>query len=618
MDDPVIRELDVYVSQDLLNHLYLLQYPMRPMERPLETPVAAKIKPQNHKLEIKHSIVQSGKNYDTNVPQLLLLKEQTHGGTRVAPVTNYAIGIVRENELHLTPVHAIMQMRPMFKHVNEAARRETEDMDDGTQAEDAPKEVMFKKKESERATEARQRSYAHKKSQEEAEQWVELAVKDPESDTAKQEFEQMYCSQQQRRIKFREGTRAYLAGLDHLCDKARPPMPPGDGDAMSPFDVSEAEAAMAASTLDPSAYFDQPLPVAQLSAHKGVHAIKAYLRTAYVLSHAMLKEVTGVQDDDAVVHELRGHAVLVRGNWVLSTHVLHKGDARATTARDLLLLLLHRHGAVNRVTLQNALDLQPNYTKGILEQVAALDRVAKWWHPQLADGVDFALLRPNDCALAEQYWDKKEQELTAKLGATAATTAGCTGYPSFREVVAQSGGHIPLVPIAPAVAKVEPHAEPVAAVPKPKGKGRGAAAKANAAAAAAAAATAAAAAPVAAKSEETAAGADVAGDSSKSKKGKAKAATMIAAAKAAKTAVATARSSAGGAADSSADIDMFESADAPAAAAAPVLPSVAAMSADTASSAAAAGGSSSSSSAAPKAARPKPKPQPKKTKPKDK
>jgi hypothetical protein len=36
------------------------------------------------------------------------------------------------------------------------------------------------------------------------------------------------------------------------------------------------------------------------------------------------------------------------------------------------------------------------------------------------------------------------------------------------------------VPIAPAVAKVEPHAEPVAAAAKPKGNGRGAAAKANA------------------------------------------------------------------------------------------------------------------------------------------
>lgn len=45
-----------------------------------------------------------------------------HG--RVRPATNFAFGVIRNNEFHLTPVHATMQMRPCFQHIDEAKVRE--------------------------------------------------------------------------------------------------------------------------------------------------------------------------------------------------------------------------------------------------------------------------------------------------------------------------------------------------------------------------------------------------------------------------------------------------------------------------------------------------------------
>jgi len=50
-DDPVIRELDVYLSTQLANELYILQFPVRPAVRPYDrandnAPLQARFKPK--------------------------------------------------------------------------------------------------------------------------------------------------------------------------------------------------------------------------------------------------------------------------------------------------------------------------------------------------------------------------------------------------------------------------------------------------------------------------------------------------------------------------------------------------------------------------------------------
>lgn len=42
---------------------------------------------------------------------------------RVRPATNFAFGVIKADEFHLTPVHATMQMRPCFQHIDEAKVR---------------------------------------------------------------------------------------------------------------------------------------------------------------------------------------------------------------------------------------------------------------------------------------------------------------------------------------------------------------------------------------------------------------------------------------------------------------------------------------------------------------
>ncbi|CAM9871321.1 unnamed protein product, partial [Choristocarpus tenellus] len=119
-NDPLDRVMDVYLADSLEDNLYLLQYPMRPVDRPQATPVAVKVKVANQKMEIEHAIEQDSTHFDADAPPHLLQRTMTHVGTRVQASTNFAFGVVRNNEFHLTPVHSTFQLRPSFQHVDNA------------------------------------------------------------------------------------------------------------------------------------------------------------------------------------------------------------------------------------------------------------------------------------------------------------------------------------------------------------------------------------------------------------------------------------------------------------------------------------------------------------------
>ncbi|KAG5186158.1 Sin-like protein conserved region-domain-containing protein [Tribonema minus] len=447
--DPVIRELDVFVSKGLQDELFVLQYPMRPLDRPLPDPISAKIKPLNRLLEIKHEIKQAGKNFDPAAPEHLLLEELTHAAAAVPAATNYAIGVVRDNELHLTPLSGILQMRPAFRHVDIQAAIEEPDDDDRAAAEKPvagePRQVMFKRKETERATQARQRSYAYKRDREDAERWVDLAVHDAASAHARDEFENMFCGDRARPICFLPGPAAYLRRLDHLhpgADAAA--LPAGTGDSAAPLDLAAADGgaapAAAAAALNGggtgASYgvgHAAPLPVDQLSALKGVGALRAYVRAAVVITHDMLKEVAEVASDAAVARELSGFAVPVRGAWVLRSERLLPATAAgggggaataAARARDAALALLHAHGGVSRAALQRRFEIVPGATlKTVLEGVAALDRGLQCWELKVEDTFDLALALPGVAAAADAEWRAALAALAAEWGGAEAVQA---------------------------------------------------------------------------------------------------------------------------------------------------------------------------------------------------
>jgi DNA-directed RNA polymerase III subunit RPC5 len=133
-DDPVIKTYDVFVSNQLKDHIYLLQYPIRnPDEQYYDdfAPFNARIRPKEGSMEVDVSINRppareldrkdSAVNSDTNAMtrQRLSGKSQLNQANYFAAVINGGTSIpfsVDVDEMHLSPVAATLQLRPNFHY----------------------------------------------------------------------------------------------------------------------------------------------------------------------------------------------------------------------------------------------------------------------------------------------------------------------------------------------------------------------------------------------------------------------------------------------------------------------------------------------------------------------
>lgn len=131
-DDPVVREIPVYLSIDLAAQLCLVQHPTRPGE-PLD-PWSARIRPKHGKLELgvpipgaRHFGVEATDDleegfphYDHAAPDRNRILEHRMNSSMMAAKAHYALGAMRDGHLHITSVRRIMQMRAGFGHVDRA------------------------------------------------------------------------------------------------------------------------------------------------------------------------------------------------------------------------------------------------------------------------------------------------------------------------------------------------------------------------------------------------------------------------------------------------------------------------------------------------------------------
>jgi len=184
-DDPIVHEIDVYLSQELSGNLHILQYPLRPHDRPYTDVgpiVAARAKPKLRKLELEFQMDDSPSKYDAEAEHefpRLKLTSQT-----VPPKTNYAIGLFRENRLYLTPLNAICKMVPSFAHVDQANEdyREMEREARGEAAAEAEQQDDLKpvlqkfKRQNDRTTTMKKVTYSYLKLLQEQEPWAELEI----------------------------------------------------------------------------------------------------------------------------------------------------------------------------------------------------------------------------------------------------------------------------------------------------------------------------------------------------------------------------------------------------------------------------------------------------------
>uniref|UniRef100_A0ACD5U3K0 Uncharacterized protein n=1 Tax=Avena sativa TaxID=4498 RepID=A0ACD5U3K0_AVESA len=123
-EDFVVREIDVYFTPKPFNEdtmLYIMQYPLRPCWRPYELNEICKevrVKPLSSKVEVDLEINTESDNYDREVSASSRQTKQTLSSSKAPDVTDYAVGVLQGNLVHLNHIDAVMQLRPSTSHLN--------------------------------------------------------------------------------------------------------------------------------------------------------------------------------------------------------------------------------------------------------------------------------------------------------------------------------------------------------------------------------------------------------------------------------------------------------------------------------------------------------------------
>lgn len=142
-DDPIIKTFDIYAAKRLAEHLHLFQYPIRPPKRPYtraEQPIGARLKPKTGLVEIEIPITDSP-HYDNERATKWTseaLRQHTIGGT-IRKGRNYLIGVIRDDELHVTPLKGVAQLRPNFNYIDSHDAEDKEAKKSDAMAERGPR-----------------------------------------------------------------------------------------------------------------------------------------------------------------------------------------------------------------------------------------------------------------------------------------------------------------------------------------------------------------------------------------------------------------------------------------------------------------------------------------------
>ena len=436
-DDPVVKTLDVFLSQNLpgvrdsagrSDGLFLFQYPLRPKWRPLDDGWKldkVSYRPFNEMVELELLAGEEGDEFRHKLVS-----------SKVEPKTSFAVGLLRGDQLHLTPLQSMLQFRPRFdwKDEEDAAQKKAntsgssgakaaaddavmEDAGSGSDGEAMPApvvQVKVSKRESDKAKEIRRSSHAYLREQEEKEPWQSVQLLGPESPESQELLESMVSSSG-RDINFSVTCDEYLNSLD-ATSRSR-----AGHDLVPP---------RATGQLSREELIRMPLS----------DQVRSLMVAAQVLQLERLEELipgpspagsgggASAQRRLVILEQLPRHAVVVQGVWVVKSEHMYKDDAKNQAQVDGLrrcrnhVLSCFRHNLrVSASSLRRELtrDVTPAELERMLFQVAV--RKEGCWEFKIPPDGTLAARFPEVHATQEAAWLECEAALSA---AAAAKSAG--------------------------------------------------------------------------------------------------------------------------------------------------------------------------------------------------
>ncbi|XP_073399085.1 DNA-directed RNA polymerase III subunit RPC5 [Dendrobates tinctorius] len=426
-DDPIIQELDVYLAKSLAEKLYLFQYPIRPslMNYDGVPHLSARIKPKQQKVEIDMAINTVSPNYcrskgeqialnvdgtcndETSTYSSKLMDKQTFSSIQAAGSTSrYAVGFYRKGEIHVTPLHGILQLRPSFTYLDKADSkyREREAANDAAgdssqdEGEDDVKQVTvrFSRPETEQAKQRRAQSYEFLQKKQAEESWVHLhycGIKDSRSEHEKQ---YLLC-QNQTMTENQELMKSSSEYLQML---------------MPPSVQEETEKPVAPSNV---------LSMAQLRTLPLADQIKILMKNVKVIPFANLMGLMAAGTESiAVLRCIQQVAMLVQGNWVVKSDVVYPKESSSPHSgvsaevlcrgRDFVMWKFTQDRWVVRKEVATVTKLCQEDVKDFLDQMA-IPRINKGWEFMLPFDEDFMKKHPDVVQRQSMLWKGIQSKL---------------------------------------------------------------------------------------------------------------------------------------------------------------------------------------------------------------
>ncbi|NXG40879.1 RPC5 polymerase, partial [Psilopogon haemacephalus] len=418
-DDPILQEVEVHFLGSLHEVCFLFQYPIRPASMTYDdvTHLSAKIKPKQQKVELEMAIDTLNPNYcrskgeqialnvdgtctdETSTYSSKLMDKQTFCSSQAASnVSRYAAAVYKKGELHLTPLHGILQLRPSFTYLDkaDAKHREREAATEGgdssqDEAEDDVKQitVRFSRPETEQARQRRVQSYEFLQKRQAEEQWVHLhyyGLKDSRS-----EHERQYLFSQAHGLA--ENTELIKSPSEYLMMLMPPSVEEENDKPVAPSNV---------------------LSMAQLRTLPLADQIKILMKNVKVMPFANLMSLLGSgTDSTAVLRCIQQVAMLVQGNWVVKSDVLYPKDTSSPHSgvpaevlcrgRDFVMWKFTQDRWVVRKEVAAVTKLCPEDVKDFLEHMSVA-RINKGWEFMLPYDEDFVKKHPDIVQRQHMLW----------------------------------------------------------------------------------------------------------------------------------------------------------------------------------------------------------------------
>ncbi|KAJ3415682.1 DNA-directed RNA polymerase III subunit RPC5 [Chytridiales sp. JEL 0842] len=392
-DDPVIREIPIYFSQQLANNLFVFQYPTRKLhQEPLPTPVAARMKPLAQRFELDIPLNIHDEHYSADKGETLgvgmdneailtaydvrrgtngapsrnhdgrpkMLDKQTYQSTLVPMPGNYYVGAMRDDEIHLTPLTGFVQLRPTLKYLDKISEKEkaanmriqqeeAREAGQPTKEEDAK---IFQRtiKQSDDKDAMRKLKQGEEEKMYEREEWLPISFLDETTADSTEEYEKLFSLGDE--LDSNTTKKGYLDGIGPKIE--------------SEYSALSAE--------NGKVSIRSGLPLDDISKLSLAYRLKALFMNAHIMQHQKLK--TLIEDDisdEELIEELERICVLVRGVWIVRSEVHYTG--RVADARRLLLNLFSQNEVVTRKAVNTIANLPYDMITNIFIEIATKENI---------------------------------------------------------------------------------------------------------------------------------------------------------------------------------------------------------------------------------------------------